>query len=104
MLPRKNRLDRREVEHVSHKGRRIPSPLLPASYVSGDQPQVAIVISKKVSTSSVVRHFLKRKIAHIIKNEGLVKGKLIFFAQKKVLEATSLDICAEYRKIKKMIE
>lgn len=69
MLPYNRRLSRKEFEQVYRIGKRLNTSLFSIVFQPKclPQSQFAVVISKKVSKSSVVRHKLKRQVYESIR-------------------------------------
>lgn len=59
---------------------------------------VAVVVSKKIDTRSVVRHKIKRQVIHIVQDlwhESKPPATLIFYAKKKILQEDQTTIKTE---------
>ena len=81
MLPRKNRLSLRQTLQLKNKRLLWQGNLVNvyAAQINSPQSLVAVVVSRKVSLSSVLRHQVKRKISEAIlvflpkvKNTGVI--------------------------------
>ncbi len=69
MLARKYRGTKAGIEATIKKGQTLSGDSLYAKALTGDSPQFAIIVSKKVEKTSVGRHLIKRKISGVLENE-----------------------------------
>lgn len=67
MLSKKQRLSRKNFSSVFSLGKKKRTDLYLLLYLKKQiPPQFSVVVSKKVSKGSVVRHVIKRRVYHII--------------------------------------
>ena len=92
MFPKKNRLSKKsDVLLVLKRGRKFTRGICNIYFLEGDlekEPRVTVVVSKKVSTSSVARNRVKRIFREILRPRigGLRKGlNIVVVAKKEIL-------------------
>lgn len=69
MLSKRQRLSRKDFSFVYKHGKRLNTPLYSLIYKdTNTKPQFSVVVSKKVSKSSVTRHILKRRFYGAIRD------------------------------------
>ena len=85
MINKQKRLKKADFETVMKNSRVLSNDHLSLRFVvipTLSQPQMAIVIAKKVSKLAVKRHLLRRRLAGILTNLPLTGAGLIFFVKK----------------------
>lgn len=94
MLPKSERLDTKRFDEIIASGRNINAGGFYFKALNNDFLRFAVVVPKKVSKSAIKRHFLKRKIFNIIKeNKGLFPvADYIIFLNKEILDMTNDQI------------
>ncbi len=101
MLPRKNLISlKKEFPRLRQQGKIYNSDSfsLIVSYGSSSLPQAAFVVSKKVSTKSVIRHAAKRKLADAVAPYLIHlprKTQLVFLAKQKAIDVSQKDLQKE---------
>lgn len=93
MLARKNRVAKSEFPPPQKRGTRFSSTLFSAVvYTNLTQAKCAVVVSKKIAKSAVVRNRIRRQfyaaVAPYIKNQKN-KAMIIFYPQKNAVGASS---------------
>jgi ribonuclease P protein component len=97
MLPKKQRLTRKEIDKILKGGHTVSSPSFRVKYsINNISFKVASVVSKKISKLAVTRNSLRREIYNSVlkhkeetkKLEGL---NLVVFMQKRI-EKENLDL------------
>lgn len=97
MLPKENRLNKREIEKVLKRGRSFDTSFFRLKGDFGKKPfKISPVVSKKVSKLAVDRNNIKRYIFNIIKDLDLEKESFqgVLFV-KKDISKISRDILKE---------
>lgn len=86
MLPKKNRALTQHIQRALKKGTTKHSENFSVRVVQHDSPAcIAVVVSKKVATTAVVRNKLKRRIKNSLRNIQLGKNKtFVLYAKKGV--------------------
>lgn len=89
MLPKQERLTTAEFDNVLANGRVVRNELLHLKYVVSQEKKFAVVVSKKIVKTSIMRHFVKRKIFNVLKKEKEVfpNGQFVIFVSKEILTA-----------------
>jgi ribonuclease P protein component len=62
MLKKRERLSRREVEHVLNKGKRVRGTLFSVSSIQAQHMKCAVVVSKRVAKQAVLRNKIRRRV------------------------------------------
>tara|TARA_B100000745_G_scaffold294021_1_gene236518 strand:- start:1371 stop:1694 length:324 start_codon:yes stop_codon:yes gene_type:complete len=66
MLKKKQRLTKKEFDHVFKNGKRVHSPILQLIYQPGEQFHGAAVVGKKVYKKAVDRNRLRRRLYAVL--------------------------------------
>lgn len=67
MLPRKNRISRKDFPANKEQGSRVFSPLFTAVFYKGDtESRASVVVSKKTAKSAVARNTLRRRFYDLL--------------------------------------
>ncbi len=69
MLPKKQRLTRREFDALLRSGRRVSGTTLTVVYRPGAALKCGVVVGKKTARKAVARHLLRRRIFSILRGE-----------------------------------
>lgn len=77
MLPQEERLTREQFDQVFKHGIRVHSPSMLFVYAPGDMRHGAVVVSKKVAKSAVVRNRLRRQVYAALRTVGPALGTSI---------------------------
>jgi len=106
MIPRTKRVGKKDFPPFTTKGRSFSTPLFSCKIVSGKDAgatnRYAVVVSKKVAKSAVVRNTLKRRFFNAIRGtKGFTsKGSTgIFYVRTPAVLASYRDIADEVEKI-----
>ena len=101
MLPQSKRLGTELLSNVMKEGKRLRMKPFSVSYIQhkDKKGKVAIVVGKKVSASSVIRHQIKRKISAIVESFPLPQYYVVLGLEKVVLEMKKEEIEFAYRDI-----
>lgn len=99
------------VQFVMKKGQRVRGTHLGLTYLTGTgrkASRVAVVVSKKVAKSAVVRNRIRRRVFEVIRREILPEVKasadMIFFVSDvKVAEMSHADLAAEICKLASVV-
>ncbi len=100
MLPKKERLSRKEFNRFFSIGKRIHSPSFQVVFVPYATLHASVVVSKKVAKSAVRRNKIRRQIYDIVRNyrsERQIHGVFIFFTKTAVLNASYKNLKHEVR-------
>jgi len=62
MLKKRERLSRREVEHVLNQGKRVRGTLFSISSIPAQHMKCAVVVSKRVAKHAVLRNKIRRRV------------------------------------------
>ncbi len=100
MLPKKNRIPRKDFPVRNRQGFRVFSPIFSVTiYKNEDGVKVSVVVSKKTAKTAVVRNYLRRIFYEATSEhiKGFSKGALIVFypkieAQKAHFSTLKLEI------------
>jgi ribonuclease P protein component len=85
-------LNKKEFEEVFKKGRAISNDFLLCKVLKGENLGVAVSVSKKVAKSAVKRHFIKRKILRVLRdNQATLKANQMVFILRKDISNVDND-------------
>lgn len=95
MLPKKNRVNTKEVEKIFKEGRFLNSPNLTFKYIltkDSANPRISFIAPKSVAKLAVKRNFLRRKGYNVLKKyiNSFPTGILGVFVFKKYQEDVSI--------------
>lgn len=86
MLPKKNRISKKDFPSSQRQGIRVFSAFFSAVFYKNEgEVRVAVVISKKTAKTAVLRNLLRRRFYHAIQeNHGrfIQKGSLVIYPKK----------------------
>jgi ribonuclease P protein component len=102
MLKKTQRLGRKEFADVFKKGKRQPLPLfLVVSDVSLQKSGIAVVVSKKVAKTAVLRNKIRRRVYEAARLAGLTnrKGVRILICRNGIEEKKPMEISSELSRI-----
>lgn len=94
LMPKKNRLNKGEIDEVLSRGRRYNFPLFSVSWVKKDEKiaKFAFVVSKKQYKQAVLRNKAKRRLRNCVNKADFSPGNYVFFAKNTINEALFLDL------------
>lgn len=107
MLPKKFRLQRREIEELkSLRNKIIQGSFFGLIYQKlPSERKFALIISNKISNKATVRNKIKRLFYRVLEKEQLsLEGKFLFLAKKSCLTANLEDFEAEVKSFKSRLE
>jgi ribonuclease P protein component len=87
MLPKQERLTTAEFDNVLANWRVVRNDLLHLKYVVSQDKKFAIAVPKKIVKTSIMRHFVKRRIYNILRGEKntFPNGHFVIFVSKELL-------------------
>lgn len=92
MLTKKQRLTKKEFDHVFKNGKRLHSPVLQLIYQPGEQFRGAAVVGKKVYKKAVDRNRVRRRLYNVLyryqKTQGCT-GTFVLIAKPLVTELSA---------------
>jgi len=74
MLPKKERLSRKEFNRFFSVGKRFHSPSLQVVYAPHDTFHASVVVSKKIARLAVKRNKIRRRIYDIVRRYKMERG------------------------------
>lgn len=87
MLPKKERLTRKEFNRFFSLGKRFHSPTFQIVYTPSQELHASVVVPKKIIRRAVERNKIRRRIYDIVRHyrtDTAVKGVFIFLAKSSV--------------------
>jgi ribonuclease P protein component len=100
MLPKKERLSRKEFNRFFSIGKRFHFPTFQVVYAPYTTLHVSVVVSKKIAKTAVHRNKVRRRIYDIVRNyrtENSLTGVFIFFTKQPVTLLTYAKLQEEVR-------
>ena len=91
MLPKKNRLSRKNFPASNVRGFRVFSPLFSlVVYPKSEGIYIAIVVSKKISKSAVVRNTIRRRFYALLESEikGLRPATVVVYPKQEAITSS----------------
>jgi len=87
MLPKQERLTTDEFDNVLANGRVVRNEVLHLKYVVSQDKKFAIAVPKKIVKTSIMRHFVKRRIYNLLRKEKdtFPNGHFVIFVSKELL-------------------
>ena len=102
MFSRKNRIPRERLEEIIKQSKSSGSDFFNVKYIENklDFPRFSIIVSKKVTKSSVGRHLLKRRLCSIINSEAnYFSGKdCVFFIKKEASKEPFKNLKSSFKR------
>lgn len=101
MFPKTERLPKKLFDEVFSSGRSFHTTFFNVRYLKSNSVRVAVVVSKKVATGAVKRHFLKRRIFNCLNTikQDFPVGSYILFLKKKDGNYSREDISNDLEEI-----
>ena len=90
MLAKRSRLTAVEVRAILEKGRSVRLGSLSAKYCTAKDARAAVVVSKKVAKTAVMRNRLRRAAYRTLQKTPLSRVHAVFFLHTPVFNAESL--------------
>jgi len=101
MLPKKNRIPRKDFPTDSRQGFRVFSPLFSAVFYKTTKPEshISVVVSKKTAKNAVTRNSLRRRFYSVVA-EYLTKNPVmaVFYPKKEAIKADFKNLKSEIEK------
>ena len=103
MLPKKNRIPRKDFPTDPRQGFRVFSPLFSAVFYKTTKPEshISVVVSKKTAKNAVTRNSLRRRFysaaAEYLKNTPIVVA--VFYPKKEAIKADFKNLQSEIEKV-----
>ena len=103
MLPKKNRISRKDFPTGPRQGFRVFSPLFSGVVYPKDKGilRVSVVVSKKTAKTAVVRNLLKRRFYSLIelyRKDFLQGAMIVFYPKMEAIKAPFSEIKTEFEK------
>ncbi len=101
MLPRKERLSRKEFNRFFSFGKKVHSASFTLVYAPHEELHVSVVVSKKVAPTAVVRNKVRRRVYDIVRrarDERNIHGVYIFLTKPSVARTDYTTLKEEVRK------
>lgn len=101
MLPRKERLSRKEFNRFFSFGKKIPSASFTLVYTPHEKLYTSVVVSKKTARTAVARNKARRRVYDIVRkarDEQNIHGVYIFLTKSSVVHTDYATLKEEVRK------
>jgi ribonuclease P protein component len=102
MFSRKNRIPREKLEQIIKQSKSLGCDFFNVKYIENnlDFPRFSIIVSKKVTKSSVGRHLLKRRLCSIVDAEvNYFSGKdCVFFVKKEASKESFKNLKTSFKR------
>ncbi|MCA9363622.1 ribonuclease P protein component [Candidatus Kaiserbacteria bacterium] len=99
MVRKKERLSTKEFSRFFSLGKRLHSPSLTLVYTKAIGLSVAVVVSKKVARSAVMRNHLRRRLYSLIQTFQPTGGVYIVIAKPQSATHTFLELASEVQQL-----
>ena len=102
MFSRKNRIPKEKLEEIIKQSKSLGSDFFNIKYIENNLnfSRFSVIVSKKVTKSSVGRHLLKRRLCSIINSEAnYFLGKdCVFFLKKEAVKESFKDLKTSFKR------
>ena len=97
MLPKSKRLGAAEVREILKNGRAVRTGAIFARYIPHPQEKAAVVVSKKVAKTAVVRNKIRRLVYKELQQTPPTHAHIVFMVQKNLTNYTQdiASICSK---------
>lgn len=104
MLPKRNRLLRKEILAMRDKPLIFQGQYFGLIYIAETESKFGVIVSAKIAKSAVVRNQIKRNLFRAIETQELRPGWYLFLAKKAAANATEEEIKAELANLRLRME